>query len=300
MNESTLPDIDAMWDFNDVPATEKLFRRLLAELDAGVDAGGTAEYRLQLLTQIARTHSLRREFDAAHALLDSVERELKDDTPMARVRYLLERGRTFNSSGRKVDARPLFMEAWQRARAIGQDGLAVDAAHMIAIVETGETALDWNIKALEYAKRSDQPKARKWLASLYNNIGWTHHDAGRFEKALECFEQVLVEQARKGDAKLTRIARWCIARCLRSLGRVEEALMKQRELESEAGESAKSDGFVQEEIAECLHALGRIEESREYFRHAHELLSKDAWLMESQPGRIERLRQLGTEGSERR
>lgn len=287
--KTTLPDIDGLWDFNDAVATEVKFREALPM----AEASGDVDYRLQLLTQIARTLSLQRKFDEAHALLDAVEKELADEIPGARVRYLLERGRTFNSSGKKAEARKLFIEAWELAKSIHRDGLAVDAAHMVAIAEKGDEVLKWNLIALDYAEQSDQPKGRKWLASLYNNIGWTHHAGGDYDKAMDCFEKALVEQRKKGDVKLINIARWCIARCQRSQGKIEQALAQQREFEKEAGDAARDNGFVQEEIAECLHALGKVEEAKPYFRRAHEVLSKDAWLMDSEPARIERLRHLG-------
>jgi len=56
------------------------------------------------------------------------------------VRYLLERGRTFNSAGEKDRARPLFVQAWEIAGAAGLEGLAVDAAHMVPIVVGGPRA----------------------------------------------------------------------------------------------------------------------------------------------------------------
>ncbi|MBZ0304515.1 MAG: tetratricopeptide repeat protein, partial [Anaerolineae bacterium] len=76
-------------------------------------------------------------------------------------------------------------------------------------------------------------------------MGWTYHDQGNYEKALEMFQQALI--FREGNPRQIQIARWCIARTLRSLNRVEEALAIQRELNPE-------DGFVVEEIAECLLA----------------------------------------------
>ena len=51
--------------------------------------------------------------------------------------------------------------------------------------------------------------------------------------------------------------RWCVARCLRSLGRTEEALAEQRALAAELEAIGESDEFVTQEIAECLRALGR-------------------------------------------
>jgi tetratricopeptide (TPR) repeat protein len=278
-----------MWDFDDPAGTEAKCRAVLPAFDAA----GDLDLLLQQQTQIARTLSLRRKFDGAHALLDEVKPLLTEHTSTAHVRYLLERGRCFNSAGEKDKARPMFFEAWQIARTHKLDGLAVDAAHMLAIVETGEQAMAWNVQAMELAQASDQPKARKWLASLYNNIGWTHHSAGKFDEALACFEKALVEQEKKGDITLIRIAKWCIARCLRSLNRIDESLAMQQELLKEPDRDPTLLGYVHEELAECLHALGRSDDARPHFAKAYELLSQDEWLAKSEPERIERLRAMG-------
>ena len=139
-------DFDALWNYNDPAETESRFRELLPI----VEKSGDASYCAQLLTQIARAQGLQRQFDAAHQTLDTVESMLTDDLKIAHVRYLLERGRVFNSSKHPAEARPLFLQAWELAQAVGEDGYAVDAAHMIAIVETSEQALIWNLKALDY------------------------------------------------------------------------------------------------------------------------------------------------------
>ncbi|HVJ14690.1 MAG TPA: hypothetical protein VM686_04590, partial [Polyangiaceae bacterium] len=98
--ENELPDFDAQWNFGNPAASEQTFRSILAEQMAA-----PLDYRLALRTQIARTLGLQRKFDEAHALLDEVERELSNGG-VARIRYLLERGRVLNSSSRALEARP--------------------------------------------------------------------------------------------------------------------------------------------------------------------------------------------------
>ncbi|MHC4414048.1 MAG: tetratricopeptide repeat protein [Planctomycetota bacterium] len=284
-----LPDLNALWDYDDPAGTEERFRAVLAE----AEASGDRSYHGELLTQIARTQALRRRFDAAHATLDEAEAMIAGDRPRARVRYQLERGRTLSSSERPEEARPLFLKAWDLARRSHLDGLAVDAAHMMGITEPAEASLEWNERALALAESSSDPDARRWKGSLCNNIGWTHHDRGEHARALELFEAALAHRREQGKAKDVRVARWCVARCLRSLARPAEALAIQRELEAEVAETDAPDGFVEEEIAECLHALGDAEEARPRFRRAHELLASNPWLAESDPARIERLRRLG-------
>ena len=127
-----------------------------------------------------------------------VEERLGLETSVARIRYLLERGRVFHSYKRVEEARPLFLEAWEVARRAGQDGYALDAAHMLGIIEPPEEALRWNEKALTLARSSEQPEARRWLGSLLNNMGWSYHDRGEHEKALELFQQALAYREERG------------------------------------------------------------------------------------------------------
>lgn len=91
------PDFMALWDYQDPAASALRFQQLLAEAD-----NQDLQYELELLTQIARTHSLRRQFAQAHRLLDEIDPRLTEATPRARLRALLERGRTFNSAGDNV------------------------------------------------------------------------------------------------------------------------------------------------------------------------------------------------------
>jgi hypothetical protein len=83
-----------------------------------------------------------------------------------------------------------------------------------------------------------------------------------------------------------------VARILRALNRVEEALALQQELQQALEISGESDGYVQEELGECLLALGKQAEAAPHFVHAYHALSKDPWLADNEPARLERLRTL--------
>lgn len=293
---SNLPDFDPLWNYNDPEKTEKVFKDLFSESRNS----GDREYQAQLLTQIARTHSLRRDFEEAHRILDDVEKminvvatALDIQTPVARIRYLLERGRTHNSAGDSEAARPLFLEAWERARDAREDYHAVDAAHMLGICESVDASLMWNNRAMEAAEASDDPRAREWLGPLYNNTGWTYHDTGEYERALERFEKGLAWRRERDDQQATRIAEWTVARAKRSLNRTEEALAMQQSLLEEHELAGTSDGYVFEEIAECLLSLDRADDARPHFERAYVELSKDNWLMENEPDRLDRLKRLG-------
>lgn len=268
-------DIRSLWNFEDPAASEAVFREHL------VSAEG--EWRLELLTQLARALGLQRKFAEAHELLDSLPQ--LGTPPLARweAYALLERGRVLNSSGLKAEARPLFEQACLSA----QTDLRIDALHMIAIVAEPAEALQINEQAIAEAQASDDPRARRWLGSLLNNTAWSYHSLGNFERALQLFEDAHAFRVEQGDKTTIAIASWCIGRCLRSLDRIEEALALQESLDPE-------NGYVSEELGECLLALGRAEEASPHFANAYEKLSADPWLLENEGSRLDRLRTLGT------
>jgi len=288
LTSTNLPDIDALWNFDDSGATEVRFREILPQAIESGERGFHAE----LLTQIARTQGLQRQFADAHNTLDRVLDILPQATIRARIRYLLERGRVLNSAGEPENARPLFMEAWELARANGEDNLAVDAAHMVAIIEQPEQQIEWNRRAMELAESSPDPMARKWLASLYNNLGWTYHDRRDYKEALDLFQKAQRLREERGQAGPLRIAKWAVARALRSLGRTEEALRIQQDLKAEHKAAGTDDGYVEEELGECLYSLGRAAEAKPHFAEAYRLLTADPWVAENELQRIERLRTL--------
>ena len=287
MTDPGLPAIDSLWDYGDPKGSEERFREVWTRAKAPLEPA----YETELVTQLARSLGLQQKFDAAHALLDSVQPLLPAAGARARVRYLLERGRAWNSSGEKTQAGEIFTEAWDLAREHALWGLAVDAAHMVAIARP-ESSLEWNLRALEVALQSDDPDARRWRASLYNNLGWTWFERKQYDSALACFQEALAFRMEQGKPSDIRVARWCVAKARRVLGEVEAALADQMKLEQEFLESGGSDGFVFEEIAECLSALGRAGEARSYFAKAHRLLSQDPWISRDEPDRLARLLKL--------
>ena len=286
--KTRLPDFDTLWDYDHPGATERKFRKLLpVALDSR-----DLPYLSQLLTQVARAEGLQRKFQEAHKTLDRVQKALDKTDDKTRVRYLLERGRVFNSSGKPDDARPLFLEAFDLGLKSKDDFNAVDAAHMIAIVEPTEKQLLWNLKALDLAENSAEEKARKWMGSLYNNIGWTYFEQRQFEESLLMFEKAREFQERQGDPTKIMIAKWCVAKNLRMMDHTEEALEMQRDLYEQYQAAGKKSGYVYEEIAECLTVIGQEQEAQGWFAAAYEELSKDPRLATEQD-RLDRLKELG-------
>jgi len=275
--------LDRQWDYAKPAASEQRFRALLAQWPPGDPQA------LIIGTQIARTQGLRREFTAAHATLDVVEAKLDGAPSHVRVRYLLERGRAFNSAGASERAVPLFAQALSLAECNDDAFYAVDAAHMLGIAAPPGARLDWNLKAVAMSERATDPRARRWLAPLYNNIGQDYLERGDHAQALDHFRSALPAYEARGDDGGVRIARWTIARAQRSLGQLDDAERTQRELVAEYERLGEPDGYVYEELAEIALARGDAAGAKPWAAKAHAALKDDPSLKAGEPARLARL-----------
>ena len=281
--ESFAARLDAQWDFEKPAVSEERFR---AELEKWPATSAEAQ---EVRTQIARTLGLQRRFADAHALLDEIERKLAGLPAHVRIRYLLERGRTFNSSGAPQRAVPLFAAALKLAEAERDEFYAVDAAHMLGIATPPAERLDWNLKALALAEAATDARARGWRASLYNNIGWTYFDDGKPATALDYWQKALAARVETGTARNIRIAKWTVARGYRAVGRLDEAEAAQRSLASELAQAGESDGYVDEELAEIALARGDAKAAQPWAAKAYAALKADPWLAANEAPRLARL-----------
>jgi tetratricopeptide (TPR) repeat protein len=295
-NDDYSQRLDALWDFNDPAASEARFR------DERARHPPQSREAIEAATQIARAQGLQRRFEQNDATLDAVERTLASQPQRVRVRYLLERGRRQNSSGHAAEAVVWFEQALAAA---GNDDLPgasyyrVDALHMLAIAGPPERRLDWHRQALAAADAASDRRTRGWRGSLLHNLGWTLHDRGDFAHALDYWRQALAEREAAHDVPRTRIARWTVARGLRSLGRLDEAEAMQRALAGELDAAKAPDGYVFEELAEIAVARGDRKAAQPWAAKALALLGEDEDLRANDPPRLARLAELARPPAER-
>jgi tetratricopeptide (TPR) repeat protein len=184
---------------------------------------------LVLRTQIARSLGLRRDFDGAR-------RELR-----------------------------ALVGALALAREAGLDALAIDAIHMGAFLDPAPAdQLRHAEAALAVSLASTQAAARRWEASIRNNLGVALQGLGRHEDALAQFRLALDLRAREAgpDAAATRVAGWMVAHALRHLGRLDEALRLQQRLDRENEAAGTPDPYVLDELVLLHRALGQAEAAR--------------------------------------
>lgn len=280
--------LDQQWNYGKPAESEARFRLELAKWPADDPQA------LVVVTQIARTQGLRRQFADAHATLDAIEPKLDRAPSHVRVRYLLERGRTFNSSGSSERAVPLFVEALSLAECNHDEFYAVDAAHMLGIAAPAQERQRWNLKVLAMTERATDARTRRWLAPLYNNVGQTHLEQGEYAAALDYFRKALPAWELRGDPGSVRVARWMIARAQRSLGQLDEAEKIQRALLAEYEQQGEPDGYVYEELAEIALARGDAKAAQPWAAKAYAALSGDGGLAAREPLRLQRLAEIAS------
>lgn len=243
-------DLTTLWDFRQPELSEQRFRAALANA-SGDDA-------LILQTQIARTYGLRKDFAKTRELLQAIEPRIKAADAEARTRFALELGRSYASATHAPEtqtaetralARQAYESALGAARSAKLDGLAIDAIHMLAFVDTAPAdQLKWAQAALEVVEGSTQTGAMQWEPSIRNNLGMALHALGRYEEALAEFKRAVVLREQGKNAESVRVAHWMVAWTLRALKRNAEALTLQLRLERECDAADKPDPYVFEEL----------------------------------------------------
>jgi tetratricopeptide (TPR) repeat protein len=229
---------------------------------------------LILQTQVARTWGMRKDFVKARDILAQLEPQLAQASPEAQARWNLEMGRTWASPAHtaqqrsdeaKVHARHYDMRAYEIARDAKLDGLAIDALHMMVMVdEAPAQQLAWNMKAIAYMEASNQPAAKRWAGSLYNNTGYALQQAGRFDDAIAMYRKSLAAYEEAGRVDDARVAHWMIASTLRAQGRLADALAIQQRLEREWDAAGAPDAYVYEELEQLHRTLGNDALARDY------------------------------------
>ena len=267
-------DVRDYWNFDDPAASERIFRKLIE------DGSLTGDETLEVWAQIARTFSLRGDCERCHQVLNEKWDHAIAAGGRPKASFELERGRAFRT-GKELDKATPFFELAAESEI---DDLKVDALHMLAIDGDTAESLRKNLVALEFAKTSPSTWAQRWQGTLFNNMGWSCFAEEKFDEALVCFENALTEREKYGKVGAIRTSKWCVGRCHRALGNLDEAFAIQTSLEE-----TDPSQFVYEELGEILLAQGKVDEAKPYFRKTVEMLEIEVG---SDSERIIRLKSL--------
>lgn len=206
--------LDELWDFEDPAGSYQRFADE-EELPSHTDSE-----RAELVTQRARALGLQGRFDDGHALLETLGHSADEPGSVVGTRIALETGRLLNSAGRPAEALPQFETAVSTAGSGGLLFLQIDALHMLAIADKSQSG-EWTARAIDLAMTAPDDRTRRWLISLYNNLGWSHFDAGSLEAGHAAFLQAQEWAERVGTEQQRIWAREAIEECAAAMSRSE-------------------------------------------------------------------------------
>lgn len=254
---------------------------------------------LQMLSRLAVAQALQKKFKLAHKTLDKAENELTPEQALVQVRLLLERGRVFIIAYDFKAALPHVKKCYQLSKKYKLEMYAIDAAHMMpVIVNNVKDKIKWNKIAINIAEKSRNKKeAKEWIKILHQAIGLNYIEAKQYKKALLSFKKSKQLVEKSGPKILAIGAKIGIAKSLRLLNQIDDALDIQIKLIKDCNILKNKNlhpieinlfyGWIYEELAE-LH----LKKVMEFSPLAYQHLSKDPWHIKNVPARLARMQKL--------
>jgi tetratricopeptide (TPR) repeat protein len=216
--------------------------------------------------------------------------------PRAWSRYLGVRGRFEWNDGRLEMATATFEEMYGYCLQHDLHERAVDAAHMVAITAPPEEQIRWGLKGIEAA---EQGGVEGWLGPLWNNLGWTYDDLGRYRESLDALLKAREYHWKLGGELNKLIADWSVGHAYRMVGDHQTAAQWMRpvlawserlyDIEQSPG-TAEWIGHSCRELGELALHRGDHPKALEYLRRARERL-REAGMPEWDPDGFEELAQ---------
>ena len=105
-----------------------------------------------------------------------------------------------------------FEEAAALARSGGLLFLEIDALHMLAIADRARSR-ERTAEAIDRALAAPDARTRRWLVSLYNNLGCSYSEAGDLDQALAAFRQAQEWAEQVGTGQQRTWAREAVEEC---------------------------------------------------------------------------------------
>tara|TARA_B100000674_G_scaffold36491_1_gene25554 strand:+ start:4846 stop:5724 length:879 start_codon:yes stop_codon:yes gene_type:complete len=282
--------ISDMWDFSNPQNCEKNFREKMEK------HSDSAFEVWELQTQVARALGLQGKFIQAFKILDSIQAGLEFaptcvSKDLVGIRYNLEMGRLLMLNDKPEDSIRYFKFALKLALNIEAEDLSMDAINMLVSVVSINERIEFGLKGIDLATKSDNGELKSSIGNLAIEIGESYLQVQEYQKAIEQFMHACDIFSKAFDAEKVRYIRLSICIAQRALGLHKEALLELRAQEEWHKKSGTNDAIVFEEIAENLLALGHSSSSI-YFSKTLKYFEAESMIGKKGPERLARIKQL--------
>lgn len=184
---------------------------------------GARSVEVEALAQLARCWSLpapEPDLKRAREWLSRSAELAHPDDPAGWTRLLGVRGILEREEGDRPRALATFVEMYDYALARGLHRRAIDAAHHAAIVAPVAEQEAWARKGIAAAEAG---KDTGWLAVLWNNLGATYEDQGRYADAVSAYTKAR-EYHHQGEREVPKLAAdWALGHAHRLAGDLDAA-----------------------------------------------------------------------------
>ncbi len=254
-------------------------------------------------SQIARCCLKLDRMDEGKTWLEKASQTASEEDPLGWSRYLGVRGRfewkdsqaSSNMLTPETDkASKTFKEMYDHCIEHELPSRVVDAANMVAITGRLDERVEWSLKGIEAAEKGN---LSGMLGPLWNNLGWTYDNLGRYDESLKALEKARYYHYLRGEELPMLIADWSVGHALRMTGQIDSAetvlsnVQKWafiKKSEEKSPENSEWVGWANLELAEIVLQRGDRDRGLGMLKVAYRNLF-EAGMRDWDPGKLEEI-----------